>query len=393
MVFLFLALSAMAAGIEEEGAHYALRTLFSTNDVQKLQEYVQNPEALWAERKAALFGEGGSIDHESFCRRYRQEAEAFIRQHPTPPVEERPWFWDNLDEIEEIVRSIIPENHPAFLSALALYYAHAYDYLCDSETEPVVCTREELRERVESFMELEAQDISEEFNQKVRWVTGDEFYIIDSLVMHSEGFFLGSVSAPQSRALFKAHEKEHTRGSYIFCGWGDAFRHDYLAHALRQYVRTKVLENYGISETAHFRLYCNAQNFSPGNIVMQAQKYLAWFYNVHEIPSLHGSYHPACLESVLFPYTYSLSDYGFCKIVPYFKEYVEWPKESLSQFYFKSRQEINETLLLWRNKYCSDGWNVSPTSRIPWRKRFVRQTSGTAIHQWRQWLFDEDLCL
>ena len=389
MFYLLFALSAVAGMMHEEGAAHALRTVFSTDDVHKLQGYAADPESLWRERKEVLFGPGGSVDHETFCRQYRQEAAEFVKNCPEPPVEQRPWFWDDLGEIEDVVSAFIPKGHPAGPTALALFYAYACDYLHAPTQKSPVRSREALFSYADTFMRLGGSDITEEFNQKMRWVSGEEFSIVDSLVMHNEGCFLGSMVEPHLRAHFKAHEKKYLGGRYIFCGWAGAFQHDCLSHALRQYMRAKILKRYGICEVEHFRLYCHPKYMPSGDIVAQAQRYLASFFNVHEASVLRGSYHPMHLESVLFPHVIFSPDYGFNKIVPYFVKYADAPEGYLLFEGKNVSMQVYKILLNWRNQYCQAGWDIFPAKYFTcdggWGKRIPAILWKTRPHLWIQY--------
>ena len=351
-----LCLPALAAwrGLGRCEAH-AFQSLYGTEDMAKLVSIERDPQSHWREREEALQAPGATITHTEFCQRFVQEAKEHIAQNCVKSKGKN--LFRDGEAIDEIIQTFISEDHAIWPTTQARFYAKA----CDDLWRPQAHTQAFCgwEKDVSEFIEVcRSHHLTEEFNSQQRWLADScqEFSIVDSLVMYGQGFYLSSAVDPKERAFFKAHPS--ATGGFLFQGWDGVIFHDAIAHALRQYYRALVLKDrHGISEQEHFKTYCHHEHIVRDDMITQSQQHLGWFYNVHELPSYNGSYHPDMLQTVLFPYTKHLTDRGLQNTVPFFVYHVDWKKDCLCRHVGAQNcaSKTHAILMQWRDEHCVRG--------------------------------------
>ena len=344
-----------------EGEALAFQAVFGTSDMKKLQEIERNPAAYWEERKKALQGE--TISHLEFCEIYTKYALAYIKDN-TPKDGDKPWFCHDPSAIEKTIQLVIPEDHPAYPTAVALYTSLACDHLRQptSALFPDISTKEKLLRQVSVF-NLFATFLKDDFNTRQRWVIRDNanFSLFDSMVLFSEKQYLCGALA-NNREGFFAHlssmdDADDNPNPPIFNGIFGPIMHDTISHAMMQYILESHLRRYGISYHQYFRRCWNKKTLVKNNIMRLAQDTAGCFYNFHELSSAVGAWDAKKVPSLIFPESECLTDMGFCKIVRYFKEQdddFDWHTQEIKPYDFKSSDEVNATLVSWKTRFCDD---------------------------------------
>ena len=334
-----------------EGESFAFNAVFGTSDMKKLLEIEKNPAAYWEEREKALQDE--AVTHIEFCKRYTQEAKAFIKAEALK-TNYQPWFVCDPNGLEEVIKADIPESHPAYPTAVALFTAIACDHMCDPtrESTQFLLSFENLCIKIANFKA--DNDISHELNQRQRWVIRDkaECSLFDSLIMLSNQEYLCAAAPLHQRMDYRAHRRN---GAYLFWGYHGSIRRDSVNHAFKQHLLERCLRKHGVSSCDYFRRCWNKKGLIKNDIFALAEQSLGCYYNSHELPSVNGAWSAGDLESLIFPRTESLTDDGFLPIVPYFAmprhPNFDWKTTELQPRAMDDAQ-THGALLYLRSKYC-----------------------------------------
>ena len=337
-----------------EGEARAFEAIFGTRDMKKLQEIERDPVAYWEEREKAL--KDKVIPHLEFCKRYTQEAQAYIRDKTAnTPETDKPWFCQDPNVIADTLKLKIPESSPAYPTALAYYTALACDY-CDYLENPrdsdalFIKSPKDFLQDLDTFF-LKIDGLSEELNARMFWVIEglSNFPIFDSLVLFSKKQYLCGATEYDKRMDFVAHLRDPKPPSYY--GFSGPIPHDCLSHARKQYLLEYHLGRYGISYQGYFDKCWNKEKLIKNNIIVLAQRALGCFMHFHEAPSLQDSWQKDDVSSLIFPHTPALTDAGFNEIVPYFATHAtrhNWRKTPIRP----KTCGVHKTLCHFQETYC-----------------------------------------
>ena len=332
---------------EERGA---FDTLFGTHSFAKITEIAERPTDFWFERKEYL--NQATIPHEEFCAIYTQKAQEFLTKKIAHSVN-KPWF-QNIDLLEEVLQRHLAPSEP-FYTDLRL---HLYTLACDFMHLPSrfngngVATEQGtgimLTRNIQAMQPL----VSSNLQKKKKWFIcpSGKFAIFDSMVMRHQGDYL---CAAQSTFENWLHFKSHYG---LFYGCRGVVNHDNL-HAERQENIANELFRVGISAQEHFNACYSPIKLVTHNLIGLCQQTLGCFCNFHEEPATLNSFIPGDKQSLLFPTGAQLTDEGFLDIVPCFSHVPpdhDWKKKPLP-FTQESMSKTHDSLLRWRNKYCSAG--------------------------------------
>ena len=361
-------LPALAAALYSPEAYeaHAFRAIYGTEDMDKLIKIEGDPVSFWREREERLMASGATIEHRTFCQQFVEEAKEYIAQNWTNNIS-KSLFRDG-EIVDEVLQEEVPEDDAIWPTTRSICYGVVCDWVtsCDFLSAEDFAGSHGLRKVARSVTRNGIEvNVTEEFNRSQRWLAKPckAFPIVDSLIMHSHGFYLNSAPAPEERWAFGAHPS--LTEDFLFKGWGGVVTHDPVAHAMAQYDRASALKTqHNISETEHFKMYCNPKRIVCGNLIEQSQQHLGWFYNVHELAAAKESFDPDKLDSVLFPYGSLLIDRGFQDLVPLFVHPAKWKHQG---FYVDKRSmdltsETHALLMQWRNTHCYAGWDIAPAS-------------------------------
>ena len=352
-LFFFLPALASVRSLNVDEA-YAFQCLYGTGDMETLISVERDPVRFWSEREEALQAPGATITHTEFCKKFVQEAQEHIAQN-CDHSKGKASFRDG-EAVDEVLQSVLCDDHPAWPTVQALFYGRACDQLSSRNlrNKEFSVSEKELTELVQGN-----DIITEDFNEAQRWLSDpcEEFAIIDNVIMYRLGMYLSSAGAPEGRCNYQSHPQ---RNAFLFSGWEGIIEHDALSHAVQEYKRDCALETLGVSPTELVKRYCGPEHIVPGDIITQSQQHLGWFYNNHEMASEEGAYDPGVLETVLFPYAPNLTDKSFSKIMPFFVKKADWKKTALDPIDTSWMLMSHAHLLRWRNTHCMNGWRVFP---------------------------------
>ena len=369
-----------------EGEAHAFRTLYGTDDLDKLKEFENKPLQFWQERENALMQEGATMSHLDFCAKFVQDAkQALVKDCPE---EMRSYCAEQFQNIDRYIKDMVV-NEPALPNVKARYYGLLCDKVhkaspqkrCKVLFAEQKITLSDIRTIVEGYSEM-----THAFNERVRWIVSKDgqFSIFDWLVMRRKGYYLcGAPEDPQARFDFSAHEEN-------FSGWTGLFGHDTYAHSFRSYLIDKALEDNNISSQEYFNQCCNPNNFIAGDLIGMSQKALGLFYQFHELPSLTFSFEEKVLCSLVFPHAGGrpgcyrkhadwsdlerhslgvLPDTGFLDIAPYFMHVplkYDWYTRPLPRHPMPDcpKNCVHEALLGWRAQHCAEGFDFLPANSM-----------------------------
>ena len=335
----------------EEG--HAFLSLYNTTDMQELMNIENNPQEHWHKRKHALLeGPERAMTHKEFCEKRVQDAQEYLAQKYAQS-QDKPWFVENDEAIDDILTEFINEEHFCFPHARVTLYALACDYSYNPEKAPFHLNDLSRLKNFSEFAINRWSPISDVCNKKMLWTVSPKgfFAMFDSLVVQSEGFNLGSAASS-----IPAWCASGSHGG-IFFGAYKALYHDCEAHTYRQNLWGKALQQYGISEQDICNACNNPEALAANNIVTLSQQVQGRFYHFHEIPSL--SYKPQELpcHRLLFPQESLLTDPGFLDITPYFADVPithDWRKNPLPKAQWTDpRTTTHAKLLHWSDVYTN----------------------------------------
>ena len=363
----------------------AFEMIFGTSDPRILQEIEDNPAAYWEKRRQdLLFGPNKIITHSAFCQEFVADAQKRI--HSILAGEQKtPWYHD-LHKVDDIILSLLDEDHPLLPTARAASFGALCDHAFDDsgDTFEQLSTPKGFKKSLKTWIKNLTPHTSHEFNNKLRWqiTPSGKFSILDALIMRHEGFYLCSAPSRNSdRHQFSVHQEE-------FTGWHGLIMHDAIAHGRNQYIMEKRIDEAGLSAKEHFDLCCSPTVLVKGNISTLSQQILGNFYEFHELPSHGSSFSKHNTFSLLFPTASVLLDDGLIRIVPPFMQgrytlkelFTQAPPEpqeflssaradcfDYSYFFWRddlpsyedvSPRDVHQALLDWRDVFCEVGKDI-----------------------------------